>query len=104
MALTCTPKMQDVIDTFNEADNGYTVEIKPYVKSSGSAPTKVEYHYTDLEVDILDVIAVNKYILGASTLNESEAAAADVDADGKVTVEDALMILKYVIKLIDAFA
>lgn len=57
----------------------------------------------DLEVDILDVIAVNKYLLGASTLNESEAAAADVDADGKITSTDSLMILKYVIKLMDTF-
>lgn len=56
----------------------------------------------DNAVDILDVIALNKYLLGSTTLSESARANADVDQDGKLDPSDSLNILKLVVKLIDA--
>ena len=55
----------------------------------------------DLDVDILDVIALNKYILGVSALNPSQTAAADADGNHKVDSVDSLMILKYVLELVE---
>ena len=55
----------------------------------------------DLEVDIMDVIALNKYLLGVSTLNPTQSAAADVDTDGIITGMDSLLILKYVLELVE---
>lgn len=57
----------------------------------------------DGDIDIMDVIAVNKYLLGGSLLNQSQCVAADVDADGEVTTTDSLIILKYVVDMIDSF-
>ena len=57
----------------------------------------------DGDIDIMDVIAVNKYLLGGSLLNQSQCVAADVDADGIVTPTDSLIILKYVVDIIDLF-
>lgn len=48
LALTGQTKMQDVIDAFNAADNGYQIEVRSYAKSSEGVPTEEEYHYADL--------------------------------------------------------
>lgn len=55
------------------------------------------------KVDILDVIALNRALLGANTLGKGERAAADVDGDGKPTPADSLLIMKYVVKIIQEF-
>ena len=57
----------------------------------------------DNTVDIVDVIVVNKSILGQKTLTEQERKSADVDNDGKVTPTDSLNIMKYIVNLIDSF-
>lgn len=54
----------------------------------------------DDEVDIMDVICINKALLGGIALTPEQNAAADVDGDGDVTTTDALTILKAVVKLI----
>ncbi len=51
-------------------------------------------------VDILDVIALNRALLGAGSLSEQAEKLADVDGDGKPSAADSLMILKYLVKLI----
>ncbi len=56
----------------------------------------------DEAVDIMDVIALNKYLLGASTLDENAKALADVDQNGKLDSTDSLNILKFVVEIIDA--
>lgn len=48
LALTGQARMQDVIDAFNAADNGYQIEVRSYAKSSEGVPTEEEYHYADL--------------------------------------------------------
>ena len=55
----------------------------------------------DGEVDILDVVYVNKVVLGKETLTEQEYKNADVDLNGYVEAIDALNIMKRVVKLID---
>ena len=54
----------------------------------------------DYLVDIMDVICINKALLGGIALTPEQNAAADVDGDGEVTTTDALTILKRVVKLI----
>ncbi|MBQ4466200.1 MAG: dockerin type I repeat-containing protein, partial [Oscillospiraceae bacterium] len=55
----------------------------------------------DSKVDIMDVIALNKYLLGSSNLDKTQQAAADVDKNGTVESTDSLNILKKVVELID---
>lgn len=54
----------------------------------------------DGAVDILDVILLNKYLLGAGTLTEDGMANANVDASAEVDTTDSLNILKCVVKLV----
>ena len=48
-------------------------------------------------VDILDVICVNKFLLGTRELDDAHQIAADADGDGRVTESDPLAILKKVL-------
>ena len=54
-------------------------------------------------VDIIDVIKVNKFLLGTDKLSDTSRLLADVDRDGDVTPMDSLNILKYVVQLIQSF-
>ena len=54
----------------------------------------------DGEISILDVIVLNRNLLGNGSLTEQGLANADVDGDNKPTANDALAILKYVVKVI----
>ena len=58
---------------------------------------------TDLngEIDILDVITLNKSILGKETLSDQAQKNADVDQNKKINNNDSLTILKYIVKLVD---
>ena len=55
----------------------------------------------NFEVDILDVITVNKAILGKEVLSEQGNINADIDKDGKPTSYDAMTILKHIVGIID---
>ncbi len=57
----------------------------------------------DGRIDIMDVIAVNQFILGVGHLNTTQIAAADVDGNQNVDSTDSLLILKYVVELIEKF-
>ncbi len=69
----------------------------------GDEPGDVLYGDADCSgaVDILDVIVVNKNLLGAGSLSAQGQKNADVTLDGKPGSDDALAILKYVVKVID---
>ncbi|MBQ9111066.1 MAG: glycoside hydrolase family 9 protein [Oscillospiraceae bacterium] len=54
----------------------------------------------DGKVNISDVLALNKNLLGGEVLTDEGIANADVDLDGSPTSTDALNILKFVIKII----
>jgi hypothetical protein len=49
----------------------------------------------------MDVIAVNKYLLGSSTMSDDGKANADVDANSKIESTDSLNILKCVVEMIE---
>lgn len=55
-------------------------------------------------IDIMDVIRVNKYLLGAAPLSTAAKAVADVNDDGAVDEIDSLAILIYVVNLITSFS
>ena len=57
----------------------------------------------DGAIDIMDVIRLNKFLLGADTLSEVQSAAADVDGNDALDPTDSLLILKFTVKLIDHF-
>ncbi len=72
--------------------------------TSGEQPVDVKYGdvNVDGEVDVLDIIVLNKYLLGGGSLSEQGAVNADVDKDNDPSANDSLNIMKYIVKLIDA--
>ena len=66
--------------------------------------TNVLYGDVDLSgsVDILDIIVLNKALLGSgATLSNQAMLNADVDLDGKPAAADSLAIMKYIVKIFD---
>jgi hypothetical protein len=57
----------------------------------------------DGAVNVLDVILVQRYILGIQTLTTAQRTAADVDGDGQVTIIDANLIMQYTQGYINSF-
>ena len=55
----------------------------------------------DCEVDILDVIAANKNILGIAQLDKTGVKNADLNGDGAVDSDDSLAILKAALDIHD---
>lgn len=55
----------------------------------------------DGEVDILDVIMLNKFLLGAASLDDAARKRADVDVNKDIDSTDSLIILKKVVSLIE---
>ncbi len=54
---------------------------------------------TDGKVDILDVITINKAILGKEILTDEQNQAADLNKNSKVDSNDALMLMKAIVGL-----
>lgn len=52
-------------------------------------------------IDILDVIRMNKFLLGSATFTDAQKAAGDINRDGKLDSTDSLGILKQVVGLDD---
>ncbi|MCR5718542.1 MAG: glycoside hydrolase family 9 protein [Oscillospiraceae bacterium] len=57
----------------------------------------------DSEINILDCILVNKFIIGAGKLTDAQQSAADVNHDDKVDSTDSLLILKRALNVIKDF-
>lgn len=82
--------------------------VEPTVEETTEAPTDEpvgEAVYGDVDdngkVEILDVIALSKSLMGSGTLTTQGAANADVDQNGAINTTDALNIMKYLVKLIE---
>lgn len=54
----------------------------------------------DGEVDILDVISLNKAVMGKETLTEAQLQLIDFNQNGKPDADEALTLLKYIVGLI----
>ena len=55
------------------------------------------------EIDILDVITLNKNLLGKEILDEQAQKNADVDENDKINSVDSQNILKYIVGIVTAF-
>ena len=53
------------------------------------------------EIDILDVITLNKAMMGKDALTDTQLKAIDFNGNGKPDSDEALMLLKYIVGLID---
>ncbi len=98
------PKPVETTPTEDEPD---TTEIttEPPVTEATAPSGKVNYGDVneDGEVNILDVIALNKSLLAGVKLTDAGTANADVDQDGTPTSADSLSILKYTVGLVEKF-
>lgn len=68
---------------------------------NGSAVTSYGDVNEDGDVNILDVMLINKYLLGTAELSEQGKKNADVDANGTIDTTDSLNILKCCQELIE---
>ncbi|MBR6616993.1 MAG: glycoside hydrolase [Oscillospiraceae bacterium] len=94
-------KVVVVYEYENTGEEPTESESKP---TEGEQPTD-DVNYGDVNcdgmVDILDVILLNRNLLGMADLTKEGKANADVDLDGKPTPADSLNIMKYLVKLIE---
>lgn len=58
---------------------------------------------SDADIDILDVILVNRAVFGKTSLTDEQIQAADVNRNDKLDFGDSLLIMQYIVKLIDTF-
>ncbi len=67
-----------------------------------NAPENVLYGDVNLDgmVDIMDVIALNRFLLGSGTLDKNAKSSADVDLNNQIDSTDSLNILKRVVEII----
>ena len=87
---TTEPTTQDTTNTPNNSEPDTTTSMLGDVNCDG-------------EIDILDIVALNKSILGQKKLNQQEFKNADVDKNGKAEPVDSLSIMNYIVKLITDF-
>ena len=89
----------------NSTAQAYAEKYNVEFISLGEAPETPEIKRGDVNldnaVDILDVITINKAILGQKVFTVEEKNSADVDNSGIVDPVDSLNIMKYIVKLID---
>jgi hypothetical protein len=57
----------------------------------------------DGEVDMDDVLLLQRYLMGIAEINEAQLALADVNGDGEVSMLDALLIMRKTMGIIDSF-
>ncbi|MDE7094670.1 MAG: dockerin type I repeat-containing protein, partial [Oscillospiraceae bacterium] len=84
---TCNGKTYKKMITVSFATARRSVVLEGDVDENGS-------------VDILDVIAMNKAILGQKALTSSQQQAADLDKNGMVDTTDSLTLMKMIVGLI----
>ena len=93
----------DVSVTYNTITLVYEGSANPTETPTDTPEKKAAYGDVneDNGVDILDVIALNRYLLGSTTLSEQGKVNADVDNSGTPDSTDSLNILKAVVEIID---
>ncbi|MDE5737071.1 MAG: dockerin type I repeat-containing protein [Oscillospiraceae bacterium] len=88
-----------------DVDDIVVFEMRNLVVTSSDSEEKEEVKLGDVsengEVDIIDVIMINKSILGQRKLTKSQSGSADIDKNGIVEPNDALIIMKYIVGLIE---
>lgn len=78
---------------------------EPTPDSTNPTPGQDSTRYGDVnldgDVDILDVIYLNRFLLGSAGLNDQARRNANVDLNTDIDSTDSLIILKHIVKLID---
>ncbi len=92
-------------------DAGGSTDPKPVETTPTTEPTpeptdpSTDVVYGDAncdgDVDVLDIITLNKNLLGGGSLTPEGQKNGDVDQDGELTPTDSLNIMKYIVKLLD---
>ncbi len=104
------PETTEPLPTETEPTETETMPLPTEAESTETAPTQQDTTETSVlpgdadesgKVDILDVITINKAILGKEKLTDSQLRNADVDGDNKPTAADSLMIMKAIVGLVD---
>ena len=79
----------------------------PTTPTTPTTPSTGDVTYGDVncdgDVNLLDVLALNRNLLTGEAITDQGKVNADVDLDGKPTAVDALNILKYTINLVKEF-
>lgn len=87
------------------SNGSVTVGTKETEPPTTEPPATDDAVYGDVDcngkVDILDIIVLNKNLLGAADVTAQGKINADVNKDGKPGSDDSLNILKFIVKLID---
>ena len=85
------------------SENGKTISVNGTVIPAEEEAFLLGDATLDGGIDILDVITVNKAILGKEELTALQAKASDVNFSGVPDSSDALMIMKYIVGLVKEF-
>ena len=56
----------------------------------------------DGDVDLADAVLLNKAVAGSVTLNQQAGMNADCNGDGKRTVDDSMVLLRFLVHLVDS--
>ena len=91
----------------NSTAQAYAEKYGYHFESLGTAPETTELLPGDADgngkIDILDVITINKAILGKEKLTDEQLKAVDFNSNSKPESSEALMIMKYIVGLITNF-
>ena len=81
--------------------------VPPWIKKDETIDISTDFRYVtpgdvneDGEIGIMDVVLMNRVIVGVEQVDEIQRKSADVDGDGKVTLSDSMKVLQYIVGLI----
>jgi len=97
--LTISDSEPQTVPAFSETASASTTTTTTATVISASGDVN-----QDGKIDILDVISINKAILGKETLSETQLKAVDLNKNGKPDSEEALVIMKYIVGLLDTLS
>lgn len=102
--INCILSAEQVLEFPGHEQCGYFMGLAPHPDNVPKQPELIlGDSNTDGTVDIMDVIFLNKCILGADYLTDLQRQCADVNIDGVLDAGDALNILKFVVGNIGSF-
>ena len=94
----------DVVPIPTETKPQESTEVTETDGEATSEPKAKDFIYGDVdqngEVDILDVITLNKNLLGKEEIDADQQKAADVNLSGKPDINDSTLILKFIVGLV----